>query len=322
MMTPPSQQADRCPYRRPFGADFDDCPTYQAVTFVAADSKNQPLGAWNTCRHLVAGNDLEQRGRFYPRCELGSREQRLQWLAKVTPAKLEAVRALQEEFDQLSLPHREQLVDARARLQSPGQATGELEGLIEAFLQTIDRFLVENAARFEDVGLPAQPLAQLIKEWLWAWGRTPDLVVPRLSERTLQAVTSPARPFLGLPAESVTIRVRRLWDQPIYTDAVLQILPTVDPQGMALIGDVDASNLAALTAALAQLGEGTGDMHLDLSGLLFCDLGGLQAIVRAAQSLEPGRRLILSGLPRQARRALDILDWAPLPNLTILEAVP
>lgn len=89
-MTPASEQADRCPYRRPFSTDFNDCPTYQAVTFVAADSKNQPLGAWNTCRHLVAGNDLEQRGRFYPRCELGSREQRLQWLAKVTPAKLEA----------------------------------------------------------------------------------------------------------------------------------------------------------------------------------------------------------------------------------------
>ena len=60
-----------------------------------------------------------------------------------------------------------------------------------------------------------------------------------------------------------------------------------------------------------------GDVHVDLSGLLFCDLGGLQAIVRAAQALEPGRRMVLRGIPRQLERALEIVDWAPLPNLSI-----
>lgn len=324
MLTPPSQQPDRCPYRRPFPDDFADCPAYQAMTFVAADSKNRPLSAWHTCRHLVAGTELEQRGRFYPRCELGGREQRLQWLAKVTPAKLDAVRALQEEFDILSLPHRELIADARARYTSPlaGQESSELKTLIAGFLETIDRFLADNATRFEDVGLPAEPLGRLIKEWLWAWVHTPDFGVPRLSESTLEPVAAPARPFLGIPVDMAPIRVRRLWDQPLYSDAVLQILPTVGPEGLALIGDVDASNLSAFTAALGQLAEGTGDIHLDLSGLLFCDLGGLQAIVRVAQSLEPGRRLSLYGLPRQARRALEILDWAPLPNLTIVEAAP
>jgi hypothetical protein len=74
--------------------------------------------------------------------------------------------------------------------------------------------------------------------------------------------------------------------------------------------------------ALASLPPRTGDVHLDLSGLLFCDLGGLQAIVRAAQALEPGRRLVLHGIPRQFEHALEIVEWAPLPNLSIASAAP
>ncbi|TMD83822.1 MAG: hypothetical protein E6I74_04565 [Chloroflexi bacterium] len=48
------------------------------MNFDATDSRNKPLGSWPTCRHLTTGNDVENRGRFYPRCALGSPEQRLQ----------------------------------------------------------------------------------------------------------------------------------------------------------------------------------------------------------------------------------------------------
>src|SRR5437763_14294207 len=136
--------ADCCSYPRPFVEGFDACPAFQATTFIAAESRNKPLGTWRTCRHLGTGNALETRGRFYPRCVLGAQRQRLQWLAQVSPAKLYIVRALQEEFDQLSRPHRERLFDARARLHSgPPSAMREpeLEQLINAFLATIDRFL-------------------------------------------------------------------------------------------------------------------------------------------------------------------------------------
>ena len=73
--------ADRCVYPRPFPEGFDDCPAFQATSFIAADSRNKPLGTWRTCRHLGTGKDLENRGRFYPRCALGDQRQRLQWLA-------------------------------------------------------------------------------------------------------------------------------------------------------------------------------------------------------------------------------------------------
>jgi ABC-type transporter Mla MlaB component len=318
------QHADRCIYPRPFPDNFDACPAFQATSFIAADSRNKPLGTWRTCRHLGTGNDLESRGRFYPRCALGDQQQRLQWLAQVSPAKLDVVRALQDEFDQLSQPHRQRLFDARARLHSgPVSAPGEpeLERLINAFLTTIDRFLEQNDERFRDVGLPAEPLRQLIKEWIWAWVRTPELETPRFDEKPLEVFDRPVRAFLGAPTEPVVSAARRLWDRPLYADTILKILPTVDPPGLALVGDVDRSNVAAVAQALARMRGHAGDVHLDLSGLLFCDLGGLQVIVRASQALDAGRRLVLHGIPRQLERALEIVDWAPLPNLAIAGGV-
>ena len=315
-----NQHADRCVFPRPFADGFDACPAFQATSFIAADSRNKPLGTWRTCRHLGTGNDAENRGRFYPRCALGDEHQRLQWLAQVSPAKLDIVRALQEEFDQLSRPHRERLFDARTRFHSgPLSATREpeLERLINAFLATIDRFLDQNEARFHDVGLPTEPLRQLIKEWVWAWVRTPELATPRFDGKPLAAFENPVRAFLGAPVEPAASAARRLWDRPLYADTILQILPTVDPPGLALVGDVDRSNVTAVSQALGRMRGHTGDVHIDLSGLLFCDLGGLQAIVRASQALDPGRRLVLHGLPRQLERALEIVDWAPLPNLAI-----
>jgi anti-anti-sigma regulatory factor len=319
------EQPDRCIYPRPFAEDFADCPAYQATTFIAADSRNQPLGEWRTCRHLTAGNQLENRGRFYPRCALGSRSQRLQWVAQVSPARVDVVRALQDEFDGFSMPHRRQLSEARTRLHagSRSRATeAETQELIDGFLQAIDRFLTANEARFQDVGLPTQPLRQLIREWVIAWVRTPEMATPRLTDAPPDAFANPVRAFVGLPIEPAAEWSRRLWDRPIYSDTILQILPTMDPPGIALVGDVESSNVQAVARALAGLPAVAVDLHLDLSGLLFCDLGGLQAIVRAAQALEPGRRLVLRGIPRQLERALEIVDWAPLPNLSIASAAP
>ena len=71
-------KGDRCPYPRPFPADFADCPSFEPMDFDATDSQDKPLGTWSTCRHLTTGSDVDNRGRFYPRCALGSPEQRLQ----------------------------------------------------------------------------------------------------------------------------------------------------------------------------------------------------------------------------------------------------
>src|SRR5207244_13620536 len=70
-------KCDRCPYPLPFPDDFSDCTSYQSENFDATDSRNKALRTWATCRHLTTGSDVENRGRFYPRCALGSPEERL-----------------------------------------------------------------------------------------------------------------------------------------------------------------------------------------------------------------------------------------------------
>jgi anti-anti-sigma regulatory factor len=313
-------QPDRCPYRRPFEADFVECAAFQLTSFIAADSRNKPLGSWHTCRHLTSGNDSQNRGRFYPRCALGSLEQRIQWLARVSPARLDVVRALQQEFDAFSLPHRERLFEARKTFQANPRTRAieqQTRQVIDDFLGEMDGFLTRNQERFQDVGLPTDPLRQLIAEWVWAWVRTPELATAPFSDPPPDTFSDPARTFLGLPVAPTEAPAGRMWDRPLYSDSILQILPTVNPTGLALVGDVDASNVEAVARALGDLPQGPADVHLDLSGLLFCDLAGLQAIVRAAQALGGGRRLVIRGIPSQLERALKIVDWAPLPSLRI-----
>ena len=74
------RHVDRCPYPRPFPADFGACPTYEAVSFVPTDSLRQCLDSIATCRHLTVGDDGRE-GRFYPRCALGGPQERRRWLA-------------------------------------------------------------------------------------------------------------------------------------------------------------------------------------------------------------------------------------------------
>jgi len=73
------EEADRCPYRRPFSQDFDDCPAYAPATFTTVDSAGLPRGTWLTCAHLLSGSHPRESGRFYPRCALGTAEDRLRF---------------------------------------------------------------------------------------------------------------------------------------------------------------------------------------------------------------------------------------------------
>jgi anti-anti-sigma factor len=320
-MSRPSHPGDRCPYPRPFPEDFRYCRAYQAVSFVAADSWDNKLGSWRTCQHLTSGSSVDEPGRFYPRCSLGNAEQRLRWLAKVTPSALEVVRALQDEFDRLSLPHREKLVEARARhRRNGGTIDPDLEELVSDFLEMIDRFLRENDERLTDVGLATAPLGELIKEWVRLWARTPQFAETETPADPSDRLDGTRRAFVGLAPPRLPVAIPRLMDAPIYQDSILQIVPTVDPPGLALIGDIDASNTAALSQALSAMAGSADDLHLDLTEVFFCDVGGLQTIVGASQALPSGKRLILHGVPQQVQSALDLMRWAMLPTIAIEES--
>jgi len=108
---------------------------------------------------------------------------------------------------------------------------------------------------------------------------------------------------------------------PIYADGLLRIDRTARPPGLRLTGDVDASNVEAVTVALSVAVRRGDDLHVDLSGLQFCDVGGLRAIVSAAERLGGGRRLVLRGLPYQLRRVMHLIGWDESAGLVLADRV-
>jgi hypothetical protein len=312
-------ESDRCPYARPFPVDFEGCPAFQAVTYVVADSTNQPIGTVASCRHLLSGSSPGRQGRYYARCALGTAADRKAWAGRVGPERLSKVRALQAEFDLFSRPYREQMMQLKAEVAevSADDAERRLERAMADFLKAVDGFLADNEDRFREIALPVGPLKHLLHEWSWAWVGT-SRSSPAMGE-------DPVLPFEPGEAGVLTfdqLKARReangqLHVNRVYSDELLRIDRTLEPPGLAFAGDVDASNIHAVTQSLALAAVPRGDFHLDLSGLSFCDLGGFRAIVRAARSLGPGRRIIVKGMPPQLWRAIRIVGWAELPNLIV-----
>jgi anti-anti-sigma regulatory factor len=317
-----SEESDRCPYPRPFAPDFEACPAFHAVTYVVADSTENPIGSVVSCRHLVGGSLPNTRGRYYARCALGPATDRRGWVQRIGAERLSKVRALQTEFDIFSRPYREELMRARAEAARARSSDAErrLERTMSDFLEAVAGFLAEHEERFREVALPIGPLKHLLHEWSWAWASAsrPGAVVGG----------DPVLPFAPGDATVLTfeeLRARRelngdMVTSTVYRDDRLRIERVMEPPGLAFRGDVDASNVHALTQSLALATVQKGDFHLDLGGLSFCDLGGFRAIVRAARSLGPGRRLVVKGMPPQLWRAFRIVGWADLPNLVLTQA--
>jgi len=143
---------------------------------------HRSLGTHLTCGHLTVGTEPQSNGRFYARCALGDAQERRNWLAAVSPARLDRMRDLQEEFDRFAAPHRERLLAAKADvLRDPANRTlrRSLEQQLTGFLESVTGFLTERAARFQEVGLPVAQLYPLIDEWSWTWARSRDLRDPQ-----------------------------------------------------------------------------------------------------------------------------------------------
>jgi anti-anti-sigma factor len=82
-------------------------------------------------------------------------------------------------------------------------------------------------------------------------------------------------------------------------------------------GEIDAWNVGAIREALQSALFEPGDLHVDVSQLLFCDVTGIRAIVAAAAHLEGGRRLVLHGLDPQLQKVFQVVGWGGMPSLVI-----
>ena len=101
-------------------------------------------------------------------------------------------------------------------------------------------------------------------------------------------------------------------------DRLLRITPLDDVAGFRVDGEVDVSSRAELAAALAATGQAGGDVVVDLSGVKFIDVEGLQMLVRVARGLTEGRVLVLRRPPPLVWRLLQLMNWDLTPGLRVV----
>lgn len=160
---------DHCPYPKPFSADFDECPAYQARQFIPLDTLYQPLEPVLTCRHLKTRSTAE-RYRWYAACALGNSDARSRWARQVGVARLERIRAVQRELGAAIAPYTTRLWELKGRQLrafrdglDTGPATTELRRLAGQIAAELDQFLQDRSTAFADVGMPIDAVRQLIQ---------------------------------------------------------------------------------------------------------------------------------------------------------------
>ncbi|HEY0830584.1 MAG TPA: STAS domain-containing protein [Candidatus Dormibacteraeota bacterium] len=103
----------------------------------------------------------------------------------------------------------------------------------------------------------------------------------------------------------------------LHADSHLVVTRTQEPVGLCFAGEIDCSNARAVAEFLSNGFAGADDIHLDMSGLSFCDVSGIRSLVEASESRKQGR-LMLHGLPYLLQRVMTATGWANLPHLVVV----
>jgi anti-anti-sigma factor len=234
--------------------------------------------------------------------------------------RLELVRTLQREFDQFSDPYRDSLYRLRERLVSDPtdwQRRDDLDRKLTQYRRAIASFLEEREPRFRDAGLPVAPLQELLEESLARWSRDRLGRPSQLDATRLRAFSPEAQAFLGSAVDASWKREAAAREV-IFDDGMLEVARLNDPPRLALSGEIDASNAESVAEALAGEGRRVDQLSIDLSGVLFCDLAGLRAILGAAARLDGQSTLWLQRVPEQMARVMKLAELTPPPNLVVV----
>ena len=160
------ERASRCPYHRPFAAEFDDCPAFLPRLEMPADSTGEPLKPFWSCAHL--GSATEGSGSFYPRCLLGGAAERERWAQAMGPDSIPAIRRARVESSHHIRPQLERLRlamrEVGARPAMLGGADAGVASAAEDLARSFAEFLEAHPELFRDAGLEPQDLRQCFGE--------------------------------------------------------------------------------------------------------------------------------------------------------------
>ncbi|MEV0627835.1 STAS domain-containing protein [Nonomuraea wenchangensis] len=100
------------------------------------------------------------------------------------------------------------------------------------------------------------------------------------------------------------------------TEQLLRITPLVELVGLRIEGELDYVTLPALLPVLAAMSD-RDSFSIDVSGLVFCDVGGLRALVTAAAGLRAGHILTMRSPSLEVRRLLKLTGWQKVAGLRL-----
>jgi hypothetical protein len=200
---------DECPFRKPFPADFDDCPAFQPRQFIPLNTLFQPLEPVLTCRHLET-RALNEPHRWYAACSLGNTESRRQWARQVGVGRLERIRAVQRELGAAIAPFNQRLWALKGqqlRAFNDGKdaepVTTELRQLASQVSEELGVFLRAHEQTFAEIDLPVEAALKIVQLAIGRFIETPlatevSLEVP---DDVLRRFPEPVRTFFrpGVP---------------------------------------------------------------------------------------------------------------------------
>jgi hypothetical protein len=199
----PERPADECPYRKPFGSEFEDCPSYQQTQFVPLDTQYRPLDSVWTCGNLDIGRVGGSPWRHFGRCRIGSAESRMAWVGRMREDRLAVTRAMQRELAPLMADQVTALwglkgrqLAAPAGSQDHATATAELMRQGNAFLLFFERWFEEHDDVMRRLNLPIGATMELFREIVYAWIDQPNAEIPTISPEALERFPEEARILL------------------------------------------------------------------------------------------------------------------------------
>ncbi|WP_052745985.1 STAS domain-containing protein [Allosalinactinospora lopnorensis] len=102
---------------------------------------------------------------------------------------------------------------------------------------------------------------------------------------------------------------------PAFDDGTLRISRTVDPPGLRLEGELDATRHSVLTDALSSVTDTNSEVHLDFSQLSFIDLGTLNLLTSWAARSGHEAQLVLDNPSPEVENLIETVSWDRLPGL-------
>jgi hypothetical protein len=178
---------DRCRFGRDFDRVTVECPAFQRAQFIAATSYGKPLGTHVACAHLMVGELASNQ--FYPRCSLGSDIEKMRWIARMGPRRIEVLRALNAEFERSYADSLRELISAKATAlaDTPENRSGRtaLTAVVRRFIADFSEFVNRHAERIAEIGISPSDLTDRATHALIEWQHSRRLDLPGLDDQSM-----------------------------------------------------------------------------------------------------------------------------------------